>query len=513
MSFRPILQHITTAATDGLASASSASNSPKGATVEDSQEFIRSLAAMMSYRETPSNFFSSKLRRKYPIAETLSRSSWSKILKGINNRRRSSQSNDESLVLTWARPFSEDAAIRAAESSFSTFFSKLLFTERTILSTDDDQLRLTSTLVEDLGFPRVNNPKKCFGPVATGVVSATTGVVLSLRLSGRGESALQTLKILCLHLSCKPLIEQIRIGNTFALDRGYLSKAMIDFIASIGAKLIGTHKRVMSYPFHFGDIEKLKPGQSYVHEVGAKSIYAAKRTTTVGSSMLAIAYRGGSGSVATLITNVPFLRIESWVLQPKRVFIGDRAEMMSMVQQRIHEKTIPLTSAQGGVDWHIVRSGSLYCTSTLAVVALRAYRDVEFEANETVNGIIPQLLDIFGIRHRRGIIESAPEPHNEELRREELERKTVDELKTMLRARDLMVSGNKPVLVDRLLSESSRRQETDDPLRKLMNKWFMKPVSSSAMKIGSANEEEVHVLYIEVMLYCITHQHCVVTDL
>ena len=510
MSFRPILQHITTAATEGLA-ARSASNSPEVATVEDSQEFIRALAAMMSYCETPSNFFSSKLRRKYPIAETLSRSSWSKILKGINIRSRSSQSNDDSLVLTWARPFSEDAAIRSAESSFSTFFSKLLFTEKTILSTDDDQLRLTSTLVEDLGFPRVNNPKKCFGPVATGVVSATTGVVLSLRLSGRGESALQTLQILCLHLSGKQHIDLIRIGNTFALDRGYLSKAMIDFIASIGAKLIGTHKRVMSYPFHFGDIEKLKPGQSYVHEVGAKSIYAAKRTTSAGTPMFAIAYRGGSGSVATLITNVSFLRIESWVLHPKRVCIDDR-DMMSMVQQRIHDKTIPVTSAQGGVDWHIVRSGSLYCTSTLAVVALRAYRDAEFEADEAVNDIIPQLLDIVGIRHRRGIVESAPESHDEELRREELERNTVDELKTMLRARDLMVSGNKPVLVDRLLNESSR-QETDDPLSKLMNKWFMKPVSSPAMKIGSANEEKVHVLYMEVMLYCITPQHCVVTDL
>ena len=43
---------------------------------------------------------------------------------------------------------------------------------KSILSTDDDHLRLTSSDCEDIGLPRKNNPDKAFGPVATGVVSS-----------------------------------------------------------------------------------------------------------------------------------------------------------------------------------------------------------------------------------------------------------------------------------------------------------------------------------------------------
>ena len=191
---RPIIDVLAEAATDGL----HLSDYDGTISRDNVYAFTKVLASLMSYNDTPTNFLDSGLREKYPIVNTLDQSSWRLVFRGINTR----QNNQRRLGLTWSEPFSEDPKIREAEAKFSRFFSDLLLVpDVTILSTDDDQLRLTSTLVEELGFPRVNNPKKCFGPVATGVVSLVTGTVLAFRLSGRSESSLDTFKILTLHLT------------------------------------------------------------------------------------------------------------------------------------------------------------------------------------------------------------------------------------------------------------------------------------------------------------------------
>jgi len=52
-----------------------------------------------------------------------------------------------------------------------------------ILSQDDDHYRLTSKSCEDIGLQRINNPKKAYGPVATGSVSLTSGITLSIHVA------------------------------------------------------------------------------------------------------------------------------------------------------------------------------------------------------------------------------------------------------------------------------------------------------------------------------------------
>jgi len=58
----------------------------------------------------------------------------------------------------------------------------------------------------------------------------------------------------------------------------------------------------------------------------------------------------------------------------------------------------------------------------------------------------------------------------------------------MLRQRGLPASGSKAALVDRLLDSP---QESGGVLAKLMEKWFMKPFTSSSMELGSVNEPNV----------------------
>ena len=125
----------------------------------------------------------------------------------------------------------------------------------------------------------------------------------------------------------------------------------MEYVLSIGADVIGTHKRVSTFPFHFGDPEKTKPGQVYVHEYGAKSLYSATKNVS-GRTLTAIAYRGGTGSIATIITSIPSLAPTNWVYKPQRrhTIVASSVDEHdeSIVRNYIASKTFSMTVAQGG---------------------------------------------------------------------------------------------------------------------------------------------------------------------
>ena len=153
---------------------------------------------------------------------------------GLNQKRQSS--NDDSEII-WDQPFSEDPAIRDGEEAMSKINRKFLVHNISILSTDDDHLRLTSSECEDIGLPRKNNTDKAFGPIATGIVSLTSGITLGTRIAGRGETDIDTIEILTRHLFNKQLSQHIKATNLFAMDHGYLSKSMIDYLSQIGCNM------------------------------------------------------------------------------------------------------------------------------------------------------------------------------------------------------------------------------------------------------------------------------------
>lgn len=79
----------------------------------------------------------------------------------------SSTHNEDTALGRWDVPFKENPYIRQMERSIGECNSRLCFVENvTILSTDDEQHRLSSKLVEDEGLFRVNIPNKAFGPVS-----------------------------------------------------------------------------------------------------------------------------------------------------------------------------------------------------------------------------------------------------------------------------------------------------------------------------------------------------------
>ena len=146
---------------------------------------------MSFYHCSPSTFFSPNNRLEFPVAANFNEFRFNNVLKGLSGR--SSRPG-----ATWGEVFGEDDLMRSMERQVGEISSKIGFVHgATILSIDDDQFRLSSRLVSDvLGLDRVRNPKKAFGPVSTGAVSITTSLTLATRLSGRGETNLESLQVL-----------------------------------------------------------------------------------------------------------------------------------------------------------------------------------------------------------------------------------------------------------------------------------------------------------------------------
>ena len=146
----------------------------------------------------------------------------------------------------WDKPFNEDPSICEGEEAMARVNRQFFLPDISILSTEDDHLHLSSSECEGLRLPQKNNPKKAFGPVSTGIVSLTSGITLAIRIAGRGKTDVETMQILCQNLFNKPLACQVESHNLFAMDRGYLSVAMINYIDSICGYIIGSHKQVQT---------------------------------------------------------------------------------------------------------------------------------------------------------------------------------------------------------------------------------------------------------------------------
>jgi hypothetical protein len=129
---------------------------------EDAIHFILCIIALHFYTETPTNFF--ELKDAYLLAKNLNYEKFKKVLDGLNNKR---QSNNDSSEILWDQPFMEDPSIREGEEAMFKVNRQFFIQNKSILSADDDHLRLSKKDSEDIGLPRKNNLDKAFGPVST----------------------------------------------------------------------------------------------------------------------------------------------------------------------------------------------------------------------------------------------------------------------------------------------------------------------------------------------------------
>jgi hypothetical protein len=102
--------------------------------------------------------------------------------------------------------------------------------------------------------------------------------------------------------------DQVKGSNMVCADRGYLTPKLVEYIMKCASEITGTHKRMSSYPFTFGIMALSTNNQRTIKEVGAKGLFVAKKKfgdRYIHMYIYAVAYKGGKGRVATLLTTDP----------------------------------------------------------------------------------------------------------------------------------------------------------------------------------------------------------------
>lgn len=122
-------------------------------------EFIKCLCLLSVYRTTPTNFFDGDLEWLYPVAADRSQPIFSRCMRGLGQHPTSGSEGPGSRM-SWRAPFEEDQCIRQVERATAELMSKLCFVrDKSILSIDNDQYRLSSKKADEIGLVRVNIPK------------------------------------------------------------------------------------------------------------------------------------------------------------------------------------------------------------------------------------------------------------------------------------------------------------------------------------------------------------------
>jgi hypothetical protein len=168
------------------------------------------------------------------------------------------------------------------------------------LATAMEVVRLPKVVLE--GYSHTNNPNKGLGVIHHGAVSNCTALYCGGHVASRKETTIECVKIVLMSLTGASIESQINLnGTTFFWDRGYggVEGEVNSFALEKGAVLVGTSRRMKSFPFTFDQ----QPGSArrLVQEKGSMASYWAVKTTS-GRQQYALAHRNGLGRVVLMQT-------------------------------------------------------------------------------------------------------------------------------------------------------------------------------------------------------------------
>ncbi|KUF96203.1 hypothetical protein AM587_10001032 [Phytophthora nicotianae] len=483
------------------------------------------------YGISPTTFYSKDYRGLYPPAKQAMRSRrYRSILNALGTKTGQIATSEE----FWNAPFEADRSLSHAMDALRRVCSEIGFvSEVSIASLDDDLLRLRSRSVEDIGLTRVRNPKKGyemeywmydamvlirflllvrFGPVHHGVVSLVTGLYLSGHIASRGETLGEVLKLMMRSLCGVSTDSQIDLsGVLFALDRGYQSKAVNQHIIECGGSVIGTHKRVQAFPFTYG--KPAQKSQKLINEVGSMSTNWASYkcagragSDTSSNHMHALAFRSGLGKIVLCSTSDKEAGPGKWSYVPRNR--NDKANNDSDAFTAFETRVKLLTELQRTPDWFLMRQFRI--TGLVAIKLLRSIAQQPCQPRDEGDGQVDIYHVLAGMSTVQLVLQildfpvAAGEeqrdndgPVRRPLTSDDLLNKKGNELKQMCHDRGLPAYGTIAVLKERLMGQntaSSRAKTPEQPksvAATLLQAWFLSPKSSTDMKIGTKNEDNI----------------------
>ena len=393
-------------------------------------------------------------------------------------------------VGVWKPPMSHNTDMTHAMAILRRSCADIAFIPGTTdIGLDDDLLRLRSRRVVLEGYSQINNPNKGLGVIHHGAVSNCTSLYCGGHVASRKESTLDCVKILLLALSGASIESQISLDRTnFFWDRGYggVEGEVNSFAMAKGAVLVGTAKRMKSFPFTFD--QHAGPFRQLIQEKGTMAAYWAVRGTG-GNKQFALANRSGLGRVVLMHTTDETLGPGRYTLITQRGenakvrYWNDEDPVMPYIQ------TIQmLTESQRTPEWFLLRKFRITGTSAYVLWMLLARKNVDHQHDENITAVL-KMLRLLQSTHGNDTAVDVAVVYTHE----ELNQMVLPDHRAICRNKHLPVSGTKPVLIERILSGT--RNEGNEPqdeatnvMNALMKTWFMAPFKSKACREGTLNE-------------------------
>jgi hypothetical protein len=474
---------------------------------DEMMAFVRVQMYLCFYRCSPTAFFDPENQQMFPGACTgMSGRRYSAGLKALG---KSSSSYSDSFG-NWRPPMKHDRNLASALECVRKICAELCFVPCvSILSIDDDLLRLRSQLVHDFGLQHTNNPAKGLGVVHHGIVSICTGLYLGGHIASRGESTQECVQILLRSLSGASVDSKTEVRNLCAWDRGYGGPggSINEMALNYGCDLLGTSQRTRSFPFTFG--RDAGPGQTVISEDGTQDIYWVKRNKAKATSIFAaakpiygMAYRTGLSKVVLCHTSLPIAGPGkfSFVTVSKHDVAPAPSEDIGCID--FEKRVVQLTSGQRSPEWFLMRKFRI--TGTVAGTAFRRVarellKNKTYECDNSVKFVLDALL----IKHSEGNDRNIDPVEQEELadaedladavyQEEKLVSMTNSELKALCKAKGIVQAGNKSALIERLKLNMYGTNEQMESIESLiLSCWFMPPLKNEAMKLGTINESNI----------------------
>jgi SAP domain len=390
-------------------------------------------------------------------------------------------------VGVWKPPMAHNADMATAMAILRRSCAEIAFVPGTTdIGLDDDLLRLRSRRVVLEGYSQINNPNKGLGVIHHGAVSNCTSLYCGGHVASRRESTIDCVKILLLALSGASIESQISLNRTkFFWDRGYggVEGEVNSFAIAKGAVLVGTSKRMKSFPFTFD--QHPGPSRRLIQEKGTMAAYWAVRGTA-GNKQFALANRSGLGRVVLMHTTDEALGPGRYTLITQR---GENAKIkfwsdMDPVMQYI-DTVVMLTESQRTPEWFLLRKFRITGTSAYAVLKVLA-RNTGV-GDENINAVL-RILSLQRTHVDEPVVDEVVYTH------ERLSEMVVSDLRVICRNKNLPVSGTKAVLIQRILAgahdegNQPPQDESTTVMSALMKTWFMAPFKSKACREGTLNE-------------------------
>ena len=337
------------------------------------------------------------------------------------------------------------------------------------------------------GYQQINNPNKGLGVIHHGAVSNCTSLYCGGHVASRKESTIDCVKILLLALSGASIESQIYLNRTkFFWDRGYggVEGEVNSFATAKGAVLVGTAKRMKSFPFTFD--QHPGPSRRLIQEKGTAAAYWAVRGTG-RNKPFALANRSGLGRIVLMHTTDETLGPGRYTLITRR---GESAKIKfwsdeDPVLPCLERVPIMLTESQRTPEWFLLRKFRITGTGAYAVwTVLSRYPDVD--RNENINAVL-RILCLLRTHDDKAVDEVV-------YTHERLREMGLPDLRVICRNKNLAVSYTKAAVIERILSSGCNdegnqpRDEATTVLSVLLKTWFMAPFKSKACREGTLNE-------------------------